>query len=107
MTEPLSLGEILEHALLASVACQPEPPPLVASEDDDTILYMRAAGWVLAIEIAHTYPISFADAWDALCHVPDEMLPLLEAASGWTILADHVARDLGIVNHPPFVPSVH
>jgi hypothetical protein len=107
MTEPLSLGDILEQALLASAACQPEPPPLVASDEDDAVLYMRAAGWVLALDIAQAYPISFADAWDALCHVPDEMLPLLETPSGWAILADHVARDLGIVTHPPFTPTTH
>lgn len=107
MTEHRSLGEILEEALRASSAFLPEPPPLVRwSEEESALQCMQATGWNFARQVALTYPADFADVWDYLCYVSDDMLRHLDTPEGWTVLADHVVSGLGITNHPLFIPTV-
>lgn len=100
--------EALAEAILASEICQVELPPVVEFADEDFTFQCKCfAAWSLARHIAAAYPADFADVWDALCHVPDDILHLLESATGWMILADRVVRDLGILNPPVFITTVH
>ncbi len=52
-------------------------------------------GKACASFIADCHGTSWAEAWNALGHVPDAMLPLLRTAEGWGTLSDHVAATSG------------
>jgi hypothetical protein len=64
------------------------------------------AGKALCTAAAAHYGVDWAEAWDALCSVPDADLGGLKTASGWTALAATIAKDLG-ASGDPLLPYVH
>lgn len=61
---------------------------------------------VLARDIAGSIKRDLADVWDAMCHVPDNMLDLLHSPQGWMALASFIASDLG-AEPPDYKPTKH
>lgn len=90
---PITLGDILAAAFTPAVETCPGFCEL-------------AVGKALCTAIAEQYGVEWADAWDALCSVPDEALSGLKTASGWTALAAMIANDLG-ASGDPLIPNVH
>ncbi|GAA5049784.1 hypothetical protein GCM10023208_08240 [Erythrobacter westpacificensis] len=86
-----SLGEILGEALRTA--------PLV---DDFTF---RGAQ-VLARDLAERLGVLEGDVFNALCTIPDSMLPLLRSPDGWAVLASFIAADFGTALNS-FAPSIH
>jgi hypothetical protein len=86
-----SLGEILGEALRAA--------PLV---DDFTF---RGAQ-VLARDLADRLGVLEGDIFNALCTIPDNMLPLLRSPDGWAALASFIAADFGTALNN-YTPSIH
>lgn len=60
----------------------------------------------LAQEMADRLDEPLNEVWDSLCHVPDNLLALLESPEGWGVLSSHVSVTLG---HGPacILPAVH
>lgn len=46
------------------------------------------------------------EVWEALTHVPDNLLGLLDSPEGWVTLSGIVAYDLGI-SPPAYLPAIN
>lgn len=99
-TEP-TLGDILAQAF-----AEAERSLLLEEEKLSADCTVQAAQ-ALAKSMAAQCGVTYRDAWDELCHVPDDMLRALSTAPGWTVLADHIVREIGMVNVPLFIPTIH
>ena len=67
---------------------------------------MACAGEWLAVKITEALGADYTDVWDALTHLPDGYLPLLESPEGWAARGVIVAADLGVATVPVF-PVTH
>lgn len=96
MSEP-TLGEIIS-ALLS--------PPVVRLSPVDDLAVMQVIGRHLAGRIADLTGLGAEQVWDAMCHLPDNMLSLLESPQGWTVVASYIASGERVPD--PFLkPTVH
>ena len=82
-----SAGEVLPHVLSDEQA-------------------MACAGEWLAVKITEALGADYNDVWDALTHLPDGYLPLLQSPEGWAALGAIVAMDLGFAT-VPVIPITH
>lgn len=87
----------------------PGNTPCVATCDQQRRLDERAqylTALELARRIAPVLRVGELEALDALCVVPDEMLPLLRTPEGWKQLADYIAGTCGC-SPTSFAPTIH
>lgn len=91
-----TLGEIIAETLVRDFARE-----IGACED----LARYRASLELSRQIAPLIGCSSGEAWNALAHVPDNMLTLLRTPEGWAGLASYVAADFG--RHITYHPTVH
>ena len=83
--------------------------PMAASDlphdlSDEQVI--ACAGEWLTVKITEALGADYTDVWDALTHLPDGCLPLLESPEGWAALGTIVATDLGFAT-VPVVPLKH
>ena len=79
---------------------------MAAPSIDAQRLAQFASAETLGTAICDASGLPFADVWQSLCHVPENMLALLDSARGWSVVAGFVAHDCGH-NLPDYAPTVH
>lgn len=79
---------------------------IAAPSIDADRLAQFASAETLGAAICDTFDLHFADVWQSLCHVPENMLALLDSPQGWSVVAGFVAHDCGH-DLPDYAPTVH
>lgn len=68
---------------------------------------MVASARALSVAVADNSPVTAEEAFDCLCTVPDNLLPLLQSPQGWTTLAGYIGADLAQPAPVAVVPTIH
>ena len=79
---------------------------IAAPSIDADRLAQFASAETLGAAICDTFDLNYADVWQSLCHVPKNMLTLLDSPQGWSVVAAFVGQDCGH-SWPGYAPTVH